>query len=297
VIAPFYAAKAVEFNVKGRKQVEADFNRCRLALPVPVAPGQVLQGSWGDGLDLTVNARAGFRAGSHVSGTQSKTLCRCAHAVCRNTGEPGDRTMKTRRLKLFCLLLETAGIVALFLPFAYDLSPWRVLVNTVRSELFALWPYALPAFVAVLVWMETLRSLSQRPSGKSELRFYTLLAGLLTLVPLGFWPWTLVSGGGGLELADWIFLALLFGLTLFAAGLLAILKRKGVSFQVLAPLLLRCAYVPNAVACLVYFSRFPLQRGAALVAVTVVLYLAEVVDFTRRGWRARPVAAAPAQTG
>jgi hypothetical protein len=46
VIAPFYAAKAVKFNVKSRKQVEADFNRRRLALPVPVAPGQVLQGSW-----------------------------------------------------------------------------------------------------------------------------------------------------------------------------------------------------------------------------------------------------------
>jgi hypothetical protein len=46
VVAPFYAAKAVEFNVRGRQQVEADFNRRRLALPVPVTPGQMLQGSW-----------------------------------------------------------------------------------------------------------------------------------------------------------------------------------------------------------------------------------------------------------
>jgi hypothetical protein len=46
VVAPLYAAKAVEFNVKGRKQVEADFNRRRLPLPAPVAPGEVLQGSW-----------------------------------------------------------------------------------------------------------------------------------------------------------------------------------------------------------------------------------------------------------
>jgi hypothetical protein len=46
VFAPIYAIKAAEFNAKGRKQVEADFSRRRLALPVPVAPGQVLQGSW-----------------------------------------------------------------------------------------------------------------------------------------------------------------------------------------------------------------------------------------------------------
>jgi hypothetical protein len=46
VLAPLYAVKAAEFNAKGRKQVEADFNRRRLALPVSVAPGQVLQGSW-----------------------------------------------------------------------------------------------------------------------------------------------------------------------------------------------------------------------------------------------------------
>ena len=46
VFAPIYAVKAAEFNAKGRKQVEADFNQRRLALPVPVAPGQVLQGSW-----------------------------------------------------------------------------------------------------------------------------------------------------------------------------------------------------------------------------------------------------------
>ena len=46
VLAPLYAVKAAEFNAKGRKQVEADFNQRRLALPVPVAPGQVLQGSW-----------------------------------------------------------------------------------------------------------------------------------------------------------------------------------------------------------------------------------------------------------
>jgi hypothetical protein len=200
--------------------------------------------------------------------------------------------MKTRRLKLLCLALETVGIVALFLPFTNDHSPWSELVNTIFDS-FGFWPYALPAFVALLVWVETLRSLSRKPPGKPELWLYALLAGLLSLVPLGFWSWSFVSDRGGLQLADSIFLALLFGLTLFGGGLLAILKRKGVSFQVLAPLLLRCAYVPNAVACLVHFSSFRLQMGAVSVVVTVAVYLAEVVELTRRGWRARPVAAAP----
>jgi hypothetical protein len=198
--------------------------------------------------------------------------------------------MKTRRLKLLCLALETVGIVALFLPFTDDHSPWGELVSSIFDS-FGFWPYALPAFVVLLVWAETLRSLFRKPPGKPELWLYALLAGLLSLVPLGFWSWSFVSDRGGLQLADSLFLALLCGLTLFAAGSLAILKRKGVSFQVLAPLLLRCAYVPNAVACLVYFSSFRLQMGAAFIAVTVVLYLAEVVELTRRGWRERRIAA------
>jgi hypothetical protein len=115
------------------------------------------------------------------------------------------------------------------------------------------------------------------------------LVVLLMLVPLGFWLLKFLATGG------WTLpsLALLFGPAPFAAGLLMTLKRKGVASQFLAPLSLRCAYIPNAVFCLVAFSEWghdwkDLQVGAACVAATVILYLAEIVYLTRRGLKARP---------
>jgi hypothetical protein len=206
--------------------------------------------------------------------------------------------MKTRNLKLICLLLETIGIAALFLPFVWGYSPWIVLVGSVQDPGWGrdqLWPYALPGFVAPFACLQTLRSLFHQPLKKTELWLCLALVVLLMLVPLVFWLWLMVYGGGVSHLSR--LLALLFGLALLAAGLLLTLKRKGVTSQFLAPLALRCAYVPNAVFCLLFFSEWGhdwknLQVGAACVAATVLLYLAEVVCFTKQGLTARPAAPA-----
>lgn len=45
IIAPVYAAKAVAFNAQGRKQIEANFQKHRLVLPLTITSGQVVQGS------------------------------------------------------------------------------------------------------------------------------------------------------------------------------------------------------------------------------------------------------------
>ncbi|MGA2444522.1 MAG: hypothetical protein ABSG50_03705 [Opitutaceae bacterium] len=200
--------------------------------------------------------------------------------------------MKTRNLKLLCLLLETVGIVALFLPFVWGYSPWKVLAESVqdpRSGAAEFWPFALPTFLTPFVWLQTLRSLFHRSLTRAELWLCAALVVLLMLVPLGFWLLKFLATGG------WTLpsLALLFGPAPFAAGLLMTLKRKGVASQFLAPLSLRCAYIPNAVFCLVAFSEWghdwkDLQVGAACVAATVILYLAEIVYLTRRGLKARP---------
>ena len=214
-----------------------------------------------------------------------------AHALVRQPLN-GDRTMKTRNLKLLCLLLETVGIVALFLPFVWGYSPWKVLAESVqdpRSGAAEFWPFALPTFLTPFVWLQTLRSLFHRSFTRAELWLCAALVVLLMLVPLGFWLLKFLATGG------WTLpsLALLFGPAPFAAGLLMTLKRKGVASQFLAPLSLRCAYIPNAVFCLVAFSEWghdwkDLQVGAACVAATVILYLAEIVYLTRRGLKARP---------
>jgi hypothetical protein len=221
--------------------------------------------------------------------------------------------MKTRNLKLVCLLLETVGIVALFLPFYSGVSPWNVLASAigfVSSLDRGLWVFALPALVAPLVWLQTLHSAFRESLPRWELRLCVLLAALLAFVPAGWclcaWLSSLVSEVD--ELEKWILTIItlsLLGLSLAAVGFLVTLKRKGVVFQFLAPLVLRCAYLPNAVTCLVFFvcwgriawpfeseSRRPLQVGAACVAATVLLYLAEIVYLTRQGVKTRPGPAA-----
>lgn len=203
--------------------------------------------------------------------------------------------MKTRNLKLICLLLEAIGIVALFLPFWGGISPWKVLasaIKVVRSLDGDWWGFALPGFVAPLVWLQTLHSAFRESLPRWELRLSALLAALLALVPAGWWlrAW-LVSP------ESWILtiVALMLGLTLVAVGFLVTLKRKGVAFQLLAPLLLRCAYLPNAVTCLGFASAWGrawglFQVGAACVGATVILYLAEIVYLARQGLTARPAA-------
>jgi hypothetical protein len=206
--------------------------------------------------------------------------------------------MKARNLKLICLLLETVGIFALFLPFYFEGSPWIVLAVFVRhlgSEVSGglppnpFMPLALPAFLAVFIWLQTLRSLFRKPLTKPELWLCIALVVLLMLVPLVWW----LTDHELRDEAGWSLLALLFGLALFAAGLLLMLKCRGVASQFLAPLALRCAYLPNAVFCLLLFSnggRYwnDLHAGAACVGVTVVLYLAEIVYLTRQGLTTRP---------
>ena len=45
IVAPVYAAKVVAFNARGRKQIEAYFQKQRLVLPLTLTSGQAVQGS------------------------------------------------------------------------------------------------------------------------------------------------------------------------------------------------------------------------------------------------------------
>ena len=202
--------------------------------------------------------------------------------------------MKTRNPTLICLLLETVGIAALFLPFVLDYSPWKVLAESVQNRSLGAdgaWPLALPAFLAIFVWLLTLRSLFHWPLRRAESWLHAGLAVPLMFVPLGFWLPLLEENANKWKLV--LLAVLFFGLALSAAGLLLILSRKGTAFGFLAPLALRCAYIPNAVFCLLFFSGWghnwgDLRVGAACVGATVVLYLAEIVYLTRQGLTARP---------
>jgi len=189
--------------------------------------------------------------------------------------------MNTRNQKLVCLLLETVGVAALFLPFTFGHSPWGALQE--------FWFFAVPALMAPVVLLQTLRSFFLRPLTKPELWLCAALVGLLMLVPLGLYAWDF-QANNPTDCDQWP----LFLPALLVTGFFMTLKCRGVSAQFLAPLSLRCAYLPNAVYCLLGFSDWgrhwdELQVGAAFVGATAVLYLAEIVYFTRQGLKTRTI--------
>lgn len=210
---------------------------------------------------------------------------------CGETEPINSHPMNTRNLKLICLVLETIGIAALFLPFVLDFSP----IGALRWS-WEYWPFVSPALIAPFVCLQTLRSLYPPLLTKLEQWVCAAAVGLLMLAPLAFLLWQAVSSHRGGVAVESIPIGVLLGLALFAAGLLLKLKRTGVASQFLAPLALRCAYVPNAVFCLAVFSSWgrrgeDLGMGAACVGATVVIYLAEIVYLAKQGLTARRAAA------
>ena len=203
--------------------------------------------------------------------------------------------MKTRQMKLLCLLIEFVGIAALLLPFTSGKSPWREIGGFLPWKFGWFWPLALPASLAPFVCLQTLRSLFPPPLTKLELRLCTGLVGLLALFPLSLFWWEAVQSNGPAEWEKIIRLWLLFGSALVVAGLLLTLKLRGVSAQFLVPIELRGSYIPGAVYGLLIFSEMGtdwnlLEVGAAFVGATVLLYLVEIVHLTRQGLKSRPVA-------
>ena len=203
--------------------------------------------------------------------------------------------MKSRHQKLTCLLLETVGIAALFLPLTGGASPWGELRGFWHFSFGPFWILALPALIAPMVFLQSLRSLSSRPLTQADLWLCAVLVGLLALFPLSLYWWEAVQSNGSTDWDGMILAELLFGSALLVAGLLLTLSRRGVSAQFLAPLALRGAYFPNAVFGLMFFSDLGaswnlLDCGAACVAATMGLYLVEGVFLVRQGLKDRPAA-------
>ena len=189
-------------------------------------------------------------------------------------------------------MLETIGIVALFLPFSASTSPWEALSDSGLRYL------AMPAFLAGFVWLLTLRSLLPMRLTRPELWLCIALSALGIMIPVLLWFWNIFAGQNwwAMQLHEWIHLIMLTLLSTAGLGFLILVGRLRLHPDYAAPASLRCGYLPNAIGCLYLFSDFTqelydlfryLEIGAVLVAATVVLYLVEMGHFTRQGLRAR----------
>lgn len=175
---------------------------------------------------------------------------------------------------LLLTVLGTAGIAALFLPFAWNASPTKAVV----SGFLVLFAIAIPFFLSVLVsaayvrWM--ISGLLSRPEraisyvASSMMAFSTLYA----IISEGL-------GGGWPEPSDvrgWLIVVIPV-LTLLSGVYFVIkkLRNKGPK-EVSAIMAMQFAYLSNALLCLIaYFGDW--QIGAYFVVVASIVYLLQIV--------------------
>jgi hypothetical protein len=170
-------------------------------------------------------------------------------------------------------VIGAAGIVALFLPFAYDYSPVRAMFF---DDWFAeVWPLGAPFFLSIPVTLASARLILFGPLSRVErLAAYasSVAAAAVTIWLVMTW----VSSDSSLLVTDWIAVAVPLT-TLAAGGAMLVHLRRNPRWEVANPILaMQLAYLANALMCFIMFSG-NLQVGAFAAVATTVAYVLQVV--------------------
>jgi len=177
-----------------------------------------------------------------------------------------------RTAHIVLTVVGMAGIVGLFLPFVWDVSPLLVIAE---AEL-ELWPIAAPGFLSILVFAGSVRWIISGSLSRPE-RVIGYAMGLgYVLTYLHF----MISSFGlaGSE----VLLQMLTPIPIVLLGTLGLVRngRDGTARPFNPVLAMQTAYLANSVFCLWAFSTDGLQIGAYLILVASLAYLTQIVLVT-----------------
>jgi hypothetical protein len=185
------------------------------------------------------------------------------------------------RFSLIVAVVGLAGVAALFLPFAGDVSPLEAVGTLFAHDSFltGLWHLGVPFLLAILVAIGTIHWVASGRVSRAE-RLIAYLAALVAaycVLSLYFLYGSGDAQSGPSGFREWFTLA--FSWAGSAAGACLVWRnvRIGVAEAVNAIAAMQVVYVVVAVFCLVAFQPEGWQIGAYLVAVTTVAYLTQVV--------------------
>jgi len=179
-------------------------------------------------------------------------------------------------MRILRLVLGIPAITLLFLPYVYSTSPWAAVRgwnNFFGGPQIAL--MGAPFFLAVLIFTAEAQLLLKKSFPKTERAIcntfaYAALACGLVLLALG-----IQETGFDKEM---IRAFLIFGIPfLTAVSLMFWARRLGPEKATLV--VMRAAWLPNAITCAISFWSEKWQIGAYLAAITIVLYAAEIALF------------------
>ena len=179
-----------------------------------------------------------------------------------------DGTVSTASLVLGVAAAGMAGMLALFLPFAFDESP----VSAVAGREF--WRLAFPFFMAVPVSLGYIRWIITGRLSRAERVFGYLAGGLSACVTLSLYFGASRPSG----IRDWISMVVPL-VALAAGGLILWRNRRTDSMNPLVAM--QAAYLAHSLLCLISFAG-EWQSGAYVTLLPTLYYIAQVTAAHRR---------------
>jgi hypothetical protein len=178
------------------------------------------------------------------------------------------------RIQLYLIIAGGIGIIAIFLPFTFNLSPWAAALASFRGEIFMneIWHIALPAFLPVLITIATLRWLIKETLSLSERMIAYVLSATSVCITLSL----LLKNGWPKEIKDWFIIVIPVIALVFGIFVLLRNRHNTTLTPFLTIIAMQIAYMVNCLLCLTgFFGGW--QIGAYCSLVTVIVYLIQMI--------------------
>ena len=177
------------------------------------------------------------------------------------------------------LFLGIPAIVLIFMPYVYNVSPWdavRAWNDFLGGPGIVL--AGLPFFLALLIFMADVQRFLKKNLPKAEKVIFHIFA--YTALTCGLVLMTLAVQENGInrEIIQGI---LAFSIPMLIAVFL-VFRAKHLGSEKATLVILRAAWLPNALFCAISFWPEKWQIGAYLAALTIVVYAAEIAIFMTR---------------
>jgi hypothetical protein len=192
----------------------------------------------------------------------------------------GSSDLKKRPgIQLFLTIAGGIGIIAIFLPFTLNTSPWVAALESFNGEFLMnkIWRIALPAFFPVLITMALLRWHIQGTLSRPECFIAYLVSAASVMITLS----VCFENGWPKELKERLIIVI--PILALALGIFALFRNRQNMplnpFRAIAAM--QIAYMVNCLLCLTgFFGGW--QIGAYCCLAAVVVYLIQMILVFRK---------------
>lgn len=205
-----------------------------------------------------------------------------------------EEPTNSRLLNVASLLISLAAGIVIFLPFAFNTSPWDAITLRVPGNQGNWWHalIGVPFFLALpMIWLH-MRSLFTTPwTNLFAQRFIWTVIGLSICSTISVETPFLLHLAGTSEWQRFSVLALGFGIVIVSAVLL-VMYRDAISHTRACIVGLNTAYLANAALCLIVYSdakgNFGSKSGWLITMVIVWPMLLEIIWILFQTFKKRP---------